>query len=110
MMTCKSYEKFQRKICIETKGRQETARAAAKAGGTMASEKKYRIHYPLDQISAPIVTHLVTDYDLSPNLLRADVDAKNGGWLVLGLTGDETRVQSALKWLRGQGLGVEEEA
>ena len=76
----------------------------------MATEKKYRIHYPLERISAPIVTHLVTDYDLSPNLLRADVDAKTGGWLVLGLTGDEARVQSALDWLRGQGLGVEEEA
>ncbi len=75
----------------------------------METEKKYRIHFPLAQISAPIVTHLVTDYDLSPNLLRADVDAKNGGWLVVGLTGDETRVQSALGWLREQGLGVDEE-
>lgn len=75
----------------------------------METEKKYRIHFPLDQISAPIVTQLVTDYDLSPNLLRADVDAKNGGWLVLSLTGEETQLQSALGWLRGQGLGVEEE-
>ncbi len=73
------------------------------------SEKKYRIHFPLDQISAPIVTHLVTDFDLSPNLLRADIDAKNGGWLVLGLTGDDTRLASALAWLRGQGLEVAEE-
>ncbi len=68
------------------------------------------MHYPLEKISAPIVTHLVTDYDLSPNLLRADVDAHTGGWLVLGLTGDEARVQSALDWLRGQGLEVSEEA
>lgn len=76
----------------------------------MATEKKYRIHFPLEQIGAPIVTHLVTDYDLSPNLLRADVDAKNGGWLVLGLTGDQARIQTALDWLRGQGLEVDEEA
>ncbi len=73
-------------------------------------EKKYRIHFPLNQISAPVVTHLVTDYDLSPNLLRADIDAKNGGWLVLGLTGNDARLQSALGWLRGQGLEVTEEA
>lgn len=79
------------------------------AEDTMATEKKYRIHFPLEQVSAPVVTHLVTDYDLSPNLLRADVDAKSGGWLVLGLTGDEARVQSALDWLRGQGLEVSEE-
>ncbi len=73
------------------------------------TEKKYRIHFPLDQISAPVMTHLVTDYDLSPNLLRADIDAKNGGWLVVGLTGEDARVEAALGWLRGQGLGVAEE-
>ena len=72
-------------------------------------EKKYRIHFPLNQIGVPVVTHLVTDYDLSPNLLRADIDAKNGGWLVLGLTGDDARLQAALGWLRGQGLEVAEE-
>jgi len=75
----------------------------------MDTEKKYRIHFPLDRISTPIVTHLVTDYDLSPNLLRADVDAKNGGWLVIGLTGEKREMESALGWLREQGFGVEEE-
>ena len=74
------------------------------------TEKKYRIHFPLDQIRAPVMTHLVTDYDLSPNLLRADIDARNGGWLVVGLTGDAARVGDALDCLRGQGLDVAEEA
>jgi len=76
----------------------------------MATEKKFRIHYPLAQIGAPVLTHLVTDFDLSPNVLRADVNARDGGWLVLGLTGDDVRLQSALDWLRGQGLDVSEEA
>jgi len=83
---------------------------AAKAGGIMATEKKFRIHYPIEQIGAPVLTHLVTDFDLSPNVLRADVNARDGGWLVLGLTGDDARLQSALDWLRGQGLEVSEEA
>lgn len=74
------------------------------------AERRFRIHYPLERLSAPIVTRLVTDYDLSPNLLRADVDARNGGWLVLGLTGDDTRLQTALDWLKSQGLEVSEEA
>ena len=73
------------------------------------TEQKYRIHFPLNQIGAPVMTHLVTDFDLSPNLLRADIDAKNGGWLVVGLTGDEARIETALTWLRGQGLDVSEE-
>ena len=76
----------------------------------MDIEKKYRIHFPLAQISTPIVTHLVTDYDLSPNLLRADIDAKNGGWLVVSLTGQKPQLESALSWLREQGLDVEEDS
>ena len=74
------------------------------------AERRYRIHFPLDRLNTPIVTQLVRDYDLSPNLLRADVDAKNGGWLVLGLTGDDTRLQTALDWLKSQGLEVSEAA
>ena len=74
------------------------------------AERRYRIHFPLDRIDAPIVTQLVRDYDLSLNLLRADVDAKNGGWLVLGLTGDDARLQTALDWLKAQGLEVSEES
>lgn len=85
-------------------------RAAVKASSMTTPEKKFRIHYPLAQIGAPVLTHLVTDYDLSPNVLRADVNARDGGWLVLGLTGDDARLQSALDWLRGQGLEVLEEA
>jgi ABC-type methionine transport system ATPase subunit len=77
---------------------------------TQPAEKRFRIHYPLERISAPVVTHLVTDYDLSPNLLRADVDARTGGWLVVGLTGGEATLQAALQWLRDQGLDVAEEA
>jgi len=71
---------------------------------------KIRVHFPLEQIGTPVVTRLVTDYDLEPNLLRADVDARGGGWLVLGLAGDESRLAAAQDWMRGQGLEVTEEA
>ena len=108
-MTLSSYGLFHL-FSARRASRQETARSAVKAGGIMATEKKFRIHYPLALISAPVLTHLVTDFDLSPNVLRADVSTSDGGWLVLGLTGDDARLQSALDWLRGQGLEVSEEA
>ncbi len=65
-----------------------------------------QLHYPLERLTEPIVTRLVTDFDLSPNLLRADVDARTGGWLVVQLTGDAERMDTALNWLRAQGLAV----
>ena len=77
---------------------------------TTPHERRVTLHFPLDKLPEPIVTRLVTDFDLSPNLLRADVNAQTGGWLVLGLSGDDARVSSALDWLRGQGLSVTEDA
>ncbi len=74
------------------------------------AEKRVQLHFPLERIAEPIVSRLVTDYDLEPNLLRADVDAVSGGWMVVGLNGTEERVGAALDWLRGQGLVVTEVA
>ncbi len=74
------------------------------------AEKRVQLHFPLERIAEPIVSRLVTDYDLEPNLLRADVDAASGGWMVVGLTGPDARVAAALDWLRGQGLVVTEPA
>jgi ABC-type methionine transport system ATPase subunit len=89
--------------------RQEFDLTLTKGEGTMA-EKRVQLHFPLERIAEPIVTRLVTDYDLEPNLLRADVDATTGGWMVVGLTGTDERLGSALSWLRGQGLAVTEVA
>lgn len=72
----------------------------------MTHTRKIQLHYPLERLTEPFVTRLVTEFDLSPNLLRADVDAKNGGWLVVELSGDAQRMDAALDWLRAQGLTV----
>lgn len=87
--------------------RKDFSRRAVKAG-TMQQTRTFQLHYPLERLTEPVVTRLVTDFDLTPNLLRADVDAHKGGWLVLGLAGDAERIESALNWLRGHGLTVVE--
>lgn len=74
----------------------------------MQQTRKFRLNYPLERLTEPVVTRLVTDFDLEPNLLRADVDAKSGGWLVVELKGEEERMTAALDWLRGQNLVVQE--
>lgn len=70
------------------------------------TEQRVQLHFPLERIGEPVVSRLVTDYDLEPNLLRADVDAASGGWMEVGLTGPPERVAAALQWLRDQGLVV----
>ncbi len=72
----------------------------------MQETRKVELHYPLERLNEPIVTRLVTEYDLAPNLLRADVDAHKGGWLIVELTGEAQTIDNALNWLRGQGIVV----
>ncbi len=68
--------------------------------------RKVQLHYPLARLTEPVVTRLVTDFDVAPNILRADVNAQTGGWLVVELSGDAARTDAALAWLREQGLVV----
>lgn len=72
----------------------------------MTEQHQVQLHFPLERLAEPVVTRLVTDFDLEPNLLRADVDATTGGWMIVSLTGPEERVGKALNWLRAQGLVV----
>lgn len=74
----------------------------------MAQTRKFQLHYPLARLTEPVTTRLVTEFDLEPNLLRADVDAASGGWLIVELKGDDARINAALEWLRAQNLVVEE--
>ncbi|WP_119320042.1 NIL domain-containing protein [Capsulimonas corticalis] len=74
----------------------------------MSETRKVQLNYPLDRLSEPVITRLVTDYDLSPNLIRADVEAGKGGWIVTELTGETMTIDRAVEWIRGQGVGVTE--
>ncbi len=69
-----------------------------------------QLHYPLARLTEPVVTRLVTDFDVAPNILRADVNAHTGGWLVVELSGETARTDAALAWLREQGLVVTDTA
>jgi ABC-type methionine transport system ATPase subunit len=65
-----------------------------------------RLEFPLEKIGDPVVTRLVRDYDVSPNVLAADIDAGKGGWMLLGLSGEPERVDSALAWINTTGVKV----
>jgi hypothetical protein len=78
----------------------------AREGMLMKETRKLQLHYPLSQVNQPIINHLVTDFDLEPNLLRADVDAKSGGWIVTELTGETETIDKAVAWMLDRGLEV----
>jgi ABC-type methionine transport system ATPase subunit len=67
---------------------------------------RVRLEYPLARINEPVVTHLVKEFDVSPNVLAANIDAAKGGWMLLGLSGEDDQIDKALAWVRSVGVSV----
>lgn len=70
--------------------------------------RKVRLDYPLERVQEPVVTYLVRQFDVAPNVLAADIDAHKGGWLVLELQGEASQMDSALEWVKAQGIAITE--
>ncbi len=68
-----------------------------------------RLEFPLERVKEPVVSHLVRDFDVSPNVLAADIEAGKGGWMKLGLSGDDANVESALRWVESLGITTKSE-
>jgi ABC-type methionine transport system ATPase subunit len=65
---------------------------------------KVKLEFPLARINEPVVTHLVRDFDVQPNVLAANIEAGRGGWILLELQGDDDRVDAALDWIGAIGI------
>ncbi len=65
-----------------------------------------RLDFPLERVPEPVFSRLVTEFDVSPNLLSAEINSATGGWLVLGLEGEDATIARALDWTRAQGVTV----
>src|SRR2546428_14077182 len=66
---------------------------------------RVRLTFPPELIQQPIVYHLVKDFDLIPNIRRAEAKA-DYGWMALELEGDEGALERAVAWLKGGGVRV----
>jgi ABC-type methionine transport system ATPase subunit len=69
---------------------------------------RVQLDYPLEQVKEPIIYHLVTDYNLIPNIRRANIDSHIGGMLVLQLEGTRDNLDAGIEFLRRIGITVTE--
>jgi ferredoxin len=69
-------------------------------------KQKLVLRFPSTLVEQPVIYHLVKDYDLMVNILRADINPKKEGRLMLELSGGEADYRRALDWLQAQGLTV----
>lgn len=69
---------------------------------------RVQLDYPLEQVKEPIIYHLVTDYELVPNIRRANIDYHTGGMMVLQLEGTRDNLDAGIDFLRRIGITVSE--
>jgi ABC-type methionine transport system ATPase subunit len=65
----------------------------------------YRLLYPEHLLSVPIVNQLIRRYDLTVNILRAQIGSEDR-WMEVMLTGDPLVIEAAIAWLSSQGIQV----
>lgn len=73
-------------------------------------KKRLDLSFPPRQSLKPIVYHLVKDYDITPNILRAQIQPGQEGRMLVEVTGDKESLLEGIAFLEGQGLAVREAA
>lgn len=66
------------------------------------------LRFPITEAQKPTVCLLVKDYDLTFNILKATVFPRKEGVMVLELSGTEKKFKEGVKYLKEQGVLVQE--
>jgi ABC-type methionine transport system ATPase subunit len=70
------------------------------------SQVRVKLTFPESEVRRAVLATLVRQFDVEPNIRRADVE-EHRGWIICELDGDAPRVESALEWLRQEGIAVD---
>ena len=72
--------------------------------------KRLDLTFPPRQSLKPVVYHLVKDYDIVPNILRAQIQPGQEGRMLVEVTGKKDRIDAAVDFLLKEGITVSEAA
>ncbi len=70
------------------------------------TQVRVKLTFPESLVRQPVLARLVRDFDLEPNIRRANVE-DGQGWIVCELDGDARSVEAGVDWLRAEGIGVD---
>lgn len=73
-------------------------------------KKRLDLTFPPRQSLKPVVYHLVKDYDIVPNILRAQIQPAQEGRMLVEVTGSKDLLAQGIAFLEAQGLTVREAA
>ena len=67
---------------------------------------RVKLTFPEELVREPIIARMVQEFEIVPNIRRADVGERNG-WIICELDGEPTIVDRAVEWLRAEGVQVD---
>ena len=71
-----------------------------------AGTARVKLTFPEHLIRQPIIARIVREFDVLPNIRRANVE-EHMGWMICELGGDDDAVERAVQWLRDLGVQVD---
>ena len=69
--------------------------------------RKIVLRFAAPLVDQPIIYHLVKDYDLSFNILKASISPQEEGVLVFELTGEKKHYDAGIQYLKGLGVQIQ---
>ncbi len=70
------------------------------------ARRRLDLTFPPRQATKPITYHLVKDFDLTPNILRAQIQPGQQGRMLLEVTGPRDAIDAGVEFLISEGLEV----
>jgi L-aspartate semialdehyde sulfurtransferase ferredoxin len=70
------------------------------------SQIQVKLTFPESEVRRPVLAILVRQFDVEPDIRRADVE-EHRGWIVCELDGAAPQLDAALDWLRSEGITVD---
>ena len=67
---------------------------------------RVKLTFPEQLIKQPLLGRLDRQFDVLPNIRRANIEEKVG-WIVCELAGEPQSVEEAITWLGGKGVQVD---
>lgn len=67
---------------------------------------RVKLTFPEHLITQPVIGRLARDFDVLPNIRRANVE-DTVGWMICELEGDDAALQRAMAWLEELGVQVD---
>ncbi len=71
-------------------------------------DKKYKIEFDEANVQDSVAYILVTEFDLRPNVLKAEISGDGSGVMILGLSGEEEKLDRAAARLNEAGFKITE--